>query len=534
MLLTGWMSGGQFRPEPLNNLNIYTDPLAQMWEIKYVRYFVGRFKDEQAITAWGLGNESNVMSTCSSREAAYTWSSLIANTIRSADVSRPVISGMHGLCLESPTNPWYIVDQGEACDIVTTHPYPLFTHGCDIDHLCDLRSSLHAAAESCLYSDIAKRPCLVEEMGDLGGGIVSQENSKTYFEMVLWSCWSHNRLGCNWWQAFDVPATHQPTYDWYPMESPLGLFDINRVPKRTAGALADFSKMLGSLPPEFRVLPPISKKAVCILSHSQDHWAVAYTTFVLAKQAGFTVQFIGPDDCPPAAQLYIIPSLAGYDSLSQTQWHRLRERIRDEGGVLYVSVSNAVLPDLNELAGIEITGRHRTPGGIEMKFINGSRLKISDSPAGQYQLNVSPCSAQVLAVDNLGSPMLTSSKLGNGIVFFMNTGFESVLASKCGAFGKDAPDFSSVYRLIGENIINSSVCKKDDVARSLLLTEHECADSSVIITGVNHDCETLKTVVRHGNSPTVRVLYGEAESVSDGLRVLLAPGKGFVAQFRKR
>ena len=343
MLLAGWMSGEQFRPEPLQERNVFTDSFALASEIKFVKFFVSRFKNEHSIIAWGFGNESNVMSMCPLREAAFVWSSLISDTIRSQDTSRPIISGMHGLTVESSKNPWHIADQGYACDIVTNHPYPLFTPNCDMDSLDSLRSSLHATAESCLYSDISRKKCFIEEMGDLGRGVASESISKTYLSKVLWSCWSHNHIGCLWWAAFDVPFTNKSPYDWFAFESTLGLFSIDRKPKLMAEAMSQFSEMLASLPQEYRNLPPHNKQAVCVLSGDQDHWPIAFASFILAKQAGFTIRFISPEDEIPSCSLYLLPSLTGISSLSQSRWKTLTEQIYNNGGVLYLSINDALL-----------------------------------------------------------------------------------------------------------------------------------------------------------------------------------------------
>jgi hypothetical protein len=43
-LITGWMSGRLYIPPALQRLNVLTDPTAVLWETRFVRCFVGRFK----------------------------------------------------------------------------------------------------------------------------------------------------------------------------------------------------------------------------------------------------------------------------------------------------------------------------------------------------------------------------------------------------------------------------------------------------------------------------------------------------------
>src|SRR5258708_5735335 len=152
-LITGWMSGRLFTPPAFVNLNVITDPTALMWQARFVRYFVRTLASHPAIAAWDLGNECNVMGKAT-RSQAWVWTHAVATTIRSVDPSRPVISGMHSLPAEA-RKPWSIRDQAELTDILTTHPYPVWTPHCNYDPVTTMRPLLHATAVTLLYSGIA-------------------------------------------------------------------------------------------------------------------------------------------------------------------------------------------------------------------------------------------------------------------------------------------------------------------------------------------------------------------------------------------
>ena len=96
-LVTGWMSGRLFTPPALAGKNLFTDPLALMFEQLLIKGIVSGAKEEKAIYAWDLGNECNCMGKTERREEAYNWTSVITNAIRACDPNRPVISGMHSL-----------------------------------------------------------------------------------------------------------------------------------------------------------------------------------------------------------------------------------------------------------------------------------------------------------------------------------------------------------------------------------------------------------------------------------------------------
>ena len=166
-LVTGWMSGRLFVPPAFEKINVLTDPVAIKWQSRFVRYFVRKLRTHPAILAWDLGNECNVMGTVPSNEAAWVWTAAIVNSIRVEDKSRPIVSGMHSLEPRLGA-PWRIQDQAELTDVLTTHPYPIFTPHCDNDPVNTIRGCLHATAESRYYADIGGKPCLAEELGTLG------------------------------------------------------------------------------------------------------------------------------------------------------------------------------------------------------------------------------------------------------------------------------------------------------------------------------------------------------------------------------
>ena len=92
-LINGWMSGKMYIPEFLQNLNPLTDPTAIVWECRFVKSFVKRFKDRQCIVAWEPGNECNCLKDFDrpiiiTKPQAELWLSALTNAIRAVDNSR--------------------------------------------------------------------------------------------------------------------------------------------------------------------------------------------------------------------------------------------------------------------------------------------------------------------------------------------------------------------------------------------------------------------------------------------------------------
>ncbi len=109
-LITGYMSGRNFFSDAFLGKNVITDPLCIKWEVKYVQSFVERFKNRNEIIAWELGNECNCMAKIDCAEQAWLWTNTIVAAIKSKDCSRPVFSGMHGLCVGDV---WRLEDQAD-------------------------------------------------------------------------------------------------------------------------------------------------------------------------------------------------------------------------------------------------------------------------------------------------------------------------------------------------------------------------------------------------------------------------------------
>lgn len=108
---------------------------------------------------------------------------------------------------------WVIGDQATSCDILSTHPYDYWVPYCLTDSLNSTRSILHAIAESCLYSSIGEKTCIVEEIGNMGPMIASDNITENYLKATLFSCFFNGIKAYLWWCAFDqdnlnFPPTH--------------------------------------------------------------------------------------------------------------------------------------------------------------------------------------------------------------------------------------------------------------------------------------------------------------------------------------
>ncbi len=479
-LLTGWMSGRLFVPPALEGLNVLADPRAIQWEVRFVRYFVRRFRGHPAVAAWDLGNECNCMAPVS-REAAWAWTSAITNAIRVEDPSRPVVSGMHGL-LPGRSADWTMQDQGELTDLLTTHPYPYFTPHTDQDPVNSLRTLLHSTAESRFYAGIGRKPCLVEEIGTLGPMVASEAIAADFARSVLFSLWAHDCHGLLWWCAFDQLGLAQAPYDWAAFERELGLVRGDRSEKPVLGELGRFGRFLESLP--FATLPPRLTEAVCVLTEGQDQWGAAYSSFVLAKQAGFDLEFQFASQPLRAAPLYLLPSLSGGSALPRHRWLELLERAH-AGATVYVSHLDCILSPFNEPFGLEVQTRARRSGPANLRMDGLAGCPSFSLPA-PFRLGLAGHGAQVLGRESDGNPVFTSAAYGRGQLCFLGLPIETYLAGAPGAF--DAPEaqpFWQIYRHLAGGAVSGRRAASKALPQ-IGLTEHPLEDGQRVVVAINY------------------------------------------------
>jgi len=477
-LITGWMSGRLFVPPALEGLNPITDPLAIRWETRFVKYLVTKFKSNSTISAWELGNECNCMGKAT-RDEAYEWTALIANTVKAVDPSRPIISGMHSL---SPTGAWSMFDQAELTDILTTHPYPIFTKHCGNEPINTIRPILHSTAESRYYADLGGKACLCEELGILGNMIASEKIAAQYVRSCLFSLWANDCNGLIWWCSADQGQLEEAPYDWFAFERELGIIRDDKTAKPVADEFASFSSFLKSLP--FEKLPLRSSRAVCILTKDQDNWGVAYASFILAKQAGFDIEFQYADQPLKDAELYLMPSIKDGWVMSKLRLETLYDKIR-KGSTLYISHDNGIMSNFEQITGLEVQSRETriNPVSINMELDGEEDIFSFDATR---KLNLKATRAKVIGTEPDGNPAFSVSAYGKGKVFFLGAPLEISLSLKPHAFtntNTNETEYWHIYKHIGKDILDNNKIRKQNSA--LAVTEHIIDASSVAVVTIN-------------------------------------------------
>lgn len=506
-LVTGWMSGRLYVPAVLYEKNIFTDPQSLFFQQLFLKGFVTCMKAEESIYAWDLGNECNCMDTVKNREEAYSWTSMVVNAIRACDSLRPVISGMHSLELEGA---WNIQDQGGLTDILTTHPYPYWVEHCSLTPVTDFRTLLHATAQTQYYAAVGGKPCLVEEIGTMGPMICSDENAAGFLKVNLWSNWANKGAGLLWWCAHDQSLLTQPPYDWNMCERELGMLDIRMQPKPVLKQMKAFREQLSDLAFD---LPNRETDGVCILSHEQDHWGIAYMTYLLAKQAQLTLDFVYCEQELPDKDLYFLPSACG-QVMSKRSYDRLKQKVY-EGAVLYISVNDGIFTEFEELTGFRVLSSQRAArnGCASWEDIRIPYRK-------NYGMRLEAVRAEVLLEEEEGNPLFGVSQYGAGKVYLLNFPLEQMLITDAHGFEE------SYYRFYAATA--GEVLERRGISRQnpfIGMTLHRGEDSDYAVL-VNYTAEEQETGFRTDNRyREVEALYGDADRIEPFGAVVLRLNK---------
>ena len=414
-LITGWMSGKIFAPPAFEQRNLLRDPLVLRWQMKFIKRFVSEFKDHPAVSFWGVGNECNCLDT-TTREEGALWTRAMSEAIRAADPEKPIIAGLHGITPQPatsiyPSNFWSISDMAEDFDVLTVHPYPLFSPHTSVDRLTGIKAAMHATAEAHFFGDIGKRPCVAEELGTLAPTIAGEKNAAEYLRATLLQLWAHDCEGLFWWCSFDQLHLEHPPYEWCGVERMLGLYRADGSRKPVADVLANFADMRKSLP--FDKLPAFKKEVVCVLTDEQDCWMAAYGAWVLAKQAGFDLEFQFADEPLRNAGFYLVPMIAGLNNMPRSRYMELMDKVKD-GATLLCTFDGACLAPFDTFFGVTSEYQENYNGTAEA-VVSGTTLAFDFST----KITLSTCGAEVLLSDGENKPMLTRNPFGNGKVFFL-------------------------------------------------------------------------------------------------------------------
>jgi len=366
---------------------------------------------------------------------------------------------------------------------------------------------LHSAAESRMYADIGGKPCLTEETGVLGPMTAGEREKAAFARTALFSNWVHDCKGMLWWCGFDQLNLDFSPYNYSAVEQELGLFREDRTPKPVLVEFRNFSNFLEKLP--LKTLPPRKTEALCILTEGQDNWAVAYSTFILAKQAGFDIQFQKSEQVLRNARVYLLPSVKGLDAIFKDSWYKILDRVKD-GATLYLSLDFVYMPTLTSLLGIEIKSNIQRRGTLKFNSRLGND-SLDFETFAERRLNIDPLKCTVLGKEADGNPAFIMSQYGKGKIYMLTFPIESNLATTTGAFDKGMPPWCNIYKQVGKEVIEERILMQNNPYVGV--TEHSISDNEKVVVLINYNYDDASSDFKVKNGWKISdCLYGKIPS----------------------
>lgn len=489
-LVTGWMSGRLFFPRVLEGKNLLTDPEALMWEGRFVRAFVRANRNHPAIVAWDLGNECNNLGKAENSAQAWNWLNTISSAIRLEDSTRPVIAGMHGIS-SSINDTWNLQMQGELLDCLTPHPYSApWRVDANRGPFNGFRNALHPAGQCLFYQGVGGKPAFPQEVGNFGPTMSPDRIAAAGMRQQIFASWMHGMNGYLWWCAFVQMHLDYPPFENNAMERNLGIFeaDAARTPKAHVAALKAFKAFKDSLP--FKALPPRRVDAVCLLSEKEDAWQTSFGALMLAKQAGFDLDFAGAEALElPDAGLYFMPSGEGWESYSHSAWKRLLAKAEAGATVVVSRGGSAGLSDWERSTGLE-QQVWRGERNIEFE-LDGHALHGFDS----FTVTQTPIDCDVVAKDETGNVVVARKQYGRGQVIVVNFAVEKETMTHLPNVvdGDFSNELWRIYAYAAKAAGVSRLVERDDTC--LVVTEHPRGDGTTLVCILNTRPEDVRTKV---------------------------------------
>ena len=491
-IITGWMSGRKLVPTPFESRDLIKDSEVVLYECAFIKDLISAIKDFDNIIAYEPGNETNCLSYEVDEFEAALWAKNITDTIRLADSTRPVYAGMHE---PNCKGRWSLPVQGRIFDMVTTHPYPIYTPYCGQEKLTSMRASMHAAVENTYYASIARKPSMVQEIGSMGPMFLNDDLTAEYAQTAMLTSYMTGSEGFLWWCAFDQDHLNFAPYDLLDVEVLLGMGTVDYKPKPVLQKFKEMREVLQEIGP----LPSAQVDAVCIITNPVDHWGVAYGAFMLGVQSGRYLDFCYEDQPLKDAEYYIMPSITGEHSLPKYQWERLEEKIKN-GAKLLITCDGGVFRNFERLTGLRIEGKENIENTVDFT-IEGKTLSLNR----KWKTFLKSETAQILLRDSDGQILLAQNSFGKGSVMFLNSSLETEYSQ---AYYPEKTNLYEIYNLFFQNKAKIFEVKDPYV----FITTHWLDDGTVGVMIYNfNEGSNQFSFKLDGDCEIEKVLYGEVK-----------------------
>ena len=156
------------------------------------------------------------------------------------------------------------------------------------------------------------------------------------------------------------------------------------------------------------MLPVVKPDAVFFVSETTLH-----PVYALARKAGIFPAFASPEHPVPDAKCYFFPNCFERGNLPHHRWDVLKCKVRD-GATLYLSWNSTYITDIEEVFGVRVEEFRPRKGHGAVDFGDFKfSVKFLDETV------FTPTTAEVLARDGNGVPVLFSNRYGRGRTYLL-------------------------------------------------------------------------------------------------------------------
>jgi endo-1,4-beta-mannosidase len=510
--LVGHMSGQNWDPSWRNGRDIFSDVWFVARQAWYVRELTARFAKHPAVAAWLLTNEIPIYGDwrtggvgVNDHDVIASWAQILIDAVRAGGGTQPVSvgDGAWGVETTGRENGFRVRELAKLTDFIGPHVYRMETD--------PVRQNL-GAAFICELLDIGGLPVIMEEFG-VTSDYVSEENAAHYYRQAL-----HNTLlaGATGWLTwnntdYDDHFDTEP-YLHHPFEMHFGVTDRNGRPKAQALEVQKFAELGEQL--RFAELSRPDAEAVLVVSSyleaqypfteptdATNVFDVTRQAYVACREADIPIGVARElDALPNDEKLYIVPSTK---QLTGPTWRRL-VALAEAGATVYASWfvgDHAVQrgtwwPDLDEMFGVRKLTRYGLADTVESNTLDITfrrafggiaagevlTVQVAGNENSRSFLPVEVVDAEVLAVDQLGRPVLTSRPIGTGRMVLCTYPIEYFAAHTASV--NPEPTWRIYDALASESGIRRSVLTNDP---RVLAAELVRDDGSVFTWFVNQD-----------------------------------------------
>jgi hypothetical protein len=279
------------------------------------------------------------------------------------------------------------------------------------------------------------------------------------------------------------------------LERELGMLDVDLNPKPYLTEMKKFGEWLKTL--DFDIEQP-KKDGVILLSMDQDHWGIAYMTYLLGKQAGVTLDFLAPNKDIPDFDVYFLPSAAGQSVLYTQYYEQLKEKVAN-GATLYVSNENGFFSQLKDFFGLSVTERDKVNVSGEL-MLDGLRIPYRS----ETKVKLKTEGSEVVCTNAEGDTVMTVNSYGKGKVYYLAIPLEKMMLSENRAF--DGNNYKVYERVLSDVLAKKTVRKTHPKAG---ITEN-----GNIVTVVNYSNKPIDPGITLANGKKIGKLYrGSLEKI---------------------